>query len=117
MTYRVVDIEINSNSRLGSNVETPKRPEKNFAVVLENSRGRAYRMILKAGEMTEAFTRPANTAIVALSGGRVREVTEGKLPRFWDSEPGNFRRVDVPERLTIRNDGVIDLELFEIEVF
>jgi hypothetical protein len=115
--FRVVDLEINSKSRLGPGVETPKRPDKNFAVLLETSRGRVYRMILKAGETTEAFTRPANTAIFAISGGRTREVTEGKPPRFWDSEPGNFRWVDVPDRLTIRNESVADLELVEIEIF
>jgi hypothetical protein len=115
--FHVVDVEIDSTSRLGPNVETPKRPEKNFAVVLENSRGRAYRMILKAGETTPIFTRPANTAIVALSGGRITEVTEGKPPRFWDSEPGNFRWISAPDRLTIKNEGVIDLDVVEIEIF
>jgi hypothetical protein len=117
VNFHVVDLEINSKSRLGQGGETPKRPDKNFAVVLENSRGRAYRMTLKAGETTEVFTRPANTAIFAISGGRTREVTEGKPPRFWDSEPGNFRWVDVPDRLTIRNESVTDLELVEIELF
>jgi hypothetical protein len=107
--FHVVDIEINRKSRLGPNIETPKRSEKHFTIVSETSRGRAYRMILKASESTETFARPANTAIVALSGGRITEVMEGKPPRFWDSEPGNFRWVDVPEKLTIKNDGVIDL--------
>lgn len=116
-SYRVVDVEINSKSRLGPDVETPKRPEKTFAVVSETSRGRVYRMILKAGETTEVFTRPANTAIVALSGGRITEVTEGKPPRYWDSEPGNFRWAGTSDRLTIKNEGVIDLDVIEIEIF
>jgi len=115
--FHVVDVEINSKSRLGPDVETPKRPEKNFTVVSETSRGRVYRMSLKASETTELFTRPANTAIVALSGGRVTEVTEGKPPRFWDSEPGNFRWANAPEKLTIKNDGLIDLDVIEIEIF
>jgi hypothetical protein len=115
--FHVVDVEINRKSRLGPNVETPKRSEKHFTIVSETSRGRTYRMVLKASESTESFARPANTAIVALSGGRITEVTEGKPPRFWDSEPGSFRWVDAPEKLTIKNDGVMDLELIEIEIF
>jgi hypothetical protein len=115
--FHVVDVEINSKSRLGPNVETPKRSDKRFTIVSETSRGRAYRMILKASESTEVFARPANTAIVALSGGRVTEVTEGKPPRYWDSEPGNFRWVNAPDKLTIKNDGVIDLDVIEIEIF
>jgi len=115
--FHVVDVEINSKSRLGPNVEMPKRSEKHFTIVSETSRGRVYRMILKASETTEVFARPANTAIVALSGGRVTEVTDGKPLRYWDSEPGNFRWVSAPEKLTIKNDGVIDLDVVEIEIF
>jgi len=73
-------------------------------------------MILKPSETTELFTRPANTLIVALSGGRVTEVMEGK-PRFWDSEPGDFQWVNAPEKLTIKNDGAMDLDVVEFEIF
>jgi hypothetical protein len=38
---------------------------------MENSRGRAYDIVLKPGESTAVFTRPANTGIFAISGGRV----------------------------------------------
>jgi hypothetical protein len=114
--FRSVTVEINSKSRLGPNAETPKRSDKHFTIVLENSRGRVYRMILKPSETTELFTRPANTLIVALSGGRVTEVMEGK-PRFWDSEPGDFQWVNAPEKLTIKNDGAMDLDVVEFEIF
>lgn len=114
--FHVVDIELLTKGRLDSGAATPKRAESPFKLVLENSRGRAYQMVLKAGESTAAFTRPANTAIFAVSGGRISEWTEGKAPRLWDSQPGDFRWVESSERLTIKNDSPSTVELVEIEM-
>jgi hypothetical protein len=113
----VVDLEILTNAKLGPDVVAPKRPESSFAVGLENSRGRAYGMVLKAGETTAAFTRPANTGIFAVSGGRISETPVGKAPRLWDSEPGDFHWSEASERLTITNRSASDVQFVEIEVF
>jgi hypothetical protein len=83
---------------------------------MENSRGRAYDIVLKSGESTAVFARPANTGIFAISGGRVSETADGKAPRLWDSEPGDFRWNDVSERLTITNASASDEEFVEIEI-
>jgi hypothetical protein len=115
--FHVADIEIITKGNLGPVIDRPKRPEKSFTLALENSRGRAYQMILKGGETTESFTRPANTAIFAVSGGRVTEISDGQPPRYWDSESGNFRWSETVDHLTIKNDGVTDLMLVEIEIF
>jgi hypothetical protein len=112
----VVDIEILNNG-LGSGIPGTKRPEPSFKIVLENSRGRAYDFVLKPGESTAVFARPANTAIFAISGGRVSETAEGKAPRLWDSEPGDFRWNDASERLTITNGSTSDEEFVDIEFF
>jgi hypothetical protein len=112
----VVDMEILNNAQLGSGMPGAKRPESSFKIVMENSRGRAYDIVLKPGESTAVFTRPANTGIFAISGGRVSETTEGKSPRLWDSEPGDFRWNDASERLAITNGSVSDEEFVEIEI-
>lgn len=114
--FHVVDIEILTKGRLGSGSATAKRTESPFKLVLENTRGRAYDMVLKAGESTASFMRPGNTAIFAVSGGRISEWAEAKAPRLWDSQPGDFRWVDKPERLTIKNDSASTVELVEIEL-
>jgi hypothetical protein len=88
-----------------------------FEVALENSRGRLYRLKLGSGESTEAFTRPAGTAIFAVSSGRIREKPEGKPARLWDFEPGHFRWVETGEALSLRNEGSAPIEWVEIEVF
>jgi hypothetical protein len=113
----VVDLEVLNNAKLGSDIATAKRAESSFKVVLENSRGRAYGMVLKAGESTGFFSRPANTGIFAVSGGRISETAEGKSARLWDSEPGDFRWSDASEKLTITNGSTSDVEFVEIEIF
>jgi hypothetical protein len=117
LPLHVVDIEILNNATLGSGVAGPKRPESSFKVLSENPRGRAYDMVLKPGQSTAVFVRPANTGIFAVSGGRVSETAEGKAPRLWDSELGDFRWNDSPEKLTIKNESSRDEEFVEIEIF
>jgi hypothetical protein len=74
-----------------------------FDLVLENNRGRAYRIMLAPGESTGSFTRPAGTALFAVSAGRISETPEGKPSRLWDFETADFRRFDAGETLSIRN--------------
>jgi hypothetical protein len=112
----VVDIEILNNAKVGSDAASVKRPEF-FNIVLENLRGRAYDLVLKPGESTPAFIRAAHTGILAVSGGRVSETLEGKAPRLWDSEPGDFRWDELPERLTLTNNSPHDEQFVEIELF
>lgn len=88
-----------------------------FEVTLENSRGRAYRLKLNPGEMADQFTRPAGTAIFAISSGRISEKPEGKPARLWDFEPGYFRWIERGEELSLKNEGSAPIELVEIEVF
>lgn len=88
-----------------------------FETALENPRGRIYRLKLKPGESSDVFTRPAGTAIFAISSGRISEQSAGKPTRMWDMEPGYFKWVDAKEELTIRNEGQVPVELVEIEVF
>jgi hypothetical protein len=117
LPLHVVDIEILNNATLGSGVAGAKRPESSFKIVLENPRGRAYDIVLHPGQSTAVFARPANTDIFAVSGGRMSETAEGKAPRLWDSEPGDFRWNDNPEKLTIKNEGSRHEEFVEIEIF
>ena len=115
--YRVIAMEIFGTGSLGTGPILAKRPIPFTVAVQENPRGQAYRLILKPGDASGPFERPANTAIIAIRGGRTSELIEGKAPRLWDSETGNFRWTDEPYRLSIRNDGVTEVELVEIEVF
>jgi hypothetical protein len=117
LPLHVVDIEILNNAKLGSGIGGPKRPEPNFKMVLENARGRAYELVLKPGQSSGVFTRPTNTGIFAVSGGRVSETSEGKPLRLWDSESGDFHWNDIEEKLTIKNESGKDEEFVEIELF
>jgi hypothetical protein len=88
-----------------------------FEVALENPRGRIYRLKLNPGESADVFTRPAGTAIFAISTGRISEKPEGKPARLWDFEPGHFRWAEAGEDLTLKNESAAPIELVEIEVF
>ena len=115
--FRVIAMEILSEGNLGTGITATKRSQPFTVAVQENPRGRAYSLVLKPGESTGMFERPANTAIFAIAGGRTSEVIDGKAPRLWDSDTGSFRWADESHWLTIRNEGTSDIEFVEIEVF
>ena len=115
--YRNITMEILLVGNIGNAVKTPKRPDPFVPAMQDSPRGIAYRLTLRPGATTQVFQRPANTLIVAVSGGRISELLEGRERRLWDPEKGSFRWVDEATRLAIRNEGNADIELVEIEVF
>ena len=94
-----------------------QRANPPFRVVSENRRGRVYRIRLAPGESTGLYTRPASTALFAISTGRIAEEVDGKPNRLWDFEPGHFRWMDTSETLLLKNEGGKPVDLVEIEVF
>jgi len=114
-TFHVIAMELLTPGPAAAPSAEP-RPGAAFELVLENDRGRAYRIILAPGESTGSFTRPAGTALFAVSSGRVSEELEGRPRRLWDFEPADFRWFDGSEALSIRNEGTEPIELVEIEV-
>ena len=88
-----------------------------FEVALENPRGRIYRLQLNPGESADGFTRPARTAVFAISSGRISEKPEGKPARLWNFEPGHFRWIEASEELSLKNEGTVPIELVEIEIY
>ena len=114
-TFHVIAMELLTPPPANADHPDP-RSGTPFEVVLENNRGRAYRITLAPGESTGSFIRSAGTALFAVSGGRISEINEGKPPRYWDFETADFRWVDVSETLTIRNEGPLPVELIEIGI-
>ncbi len=88
-----------------------------FEVVIDNPRGGLYRLKLGPSEAIDPFERPAATAILAISSGRISEQSAGRPDRLWDFEPGSFRWIEASEELAVRNEGSVPIELVEIEVF
>jgi len=88
-----------------------------FELAMENARGRIYRLKLNPGESADAFTRPAGTAVIAISSGRISETIEGKPARNTDLKPGYVHWEENGVDLTIRNTGKTPVELVEIEVY
>ncbi|MDH5220212.1 MAG: hypothetical protein OEW94_03165 [Betaproteobacteria bacterium] len=87
-----------------------------FKLVRQSPRGRAYRLTLGPGESTGAFLRPANTAVFAITSGRVSEHADGKPARYWDFETGHFRWLDAGETLRLKNEGTAPVDLVEVEI-
>jgi hypothetical protein len=115
-TFHVIAIELLAPTPPGSATVT-QRPSSTFKVALENPRGRAYHFTLAPGESTESFTRPAGSALFAISAGRISETVEGKPVRLWDFEPAHFRWFDSSETLSVKNESSTPVELVEIEIF
>jgi len=115
-TFHVIAMELLSPSPAGS-APTTQRPGPAFKVALENPRGRVYRVTLAPGESTETFTRPAGSALFAISGGRISEAVDGKSVRLWDFDPAHFRWFENSARVSMKNESSTPIELVEIEVF
>lgn len=115
--FHVIAMELLGKGPEATGGAATKRPEPPFVVAQENTRGRAYKLVLAPGETSPTFTRPAHTAIFAITGGRTREVAEGKAPRLWDFDPANFRWTEVTERVAVKNESANPVELVEIEVY
>ena len=114
--FHVIAMELLSSTPAGSAITT-QRPGPAFKVALENPRGRAYRITLAPGESTETFTRPAGSALFAISAGRISEAVDGKSVRLWDFEPAHFRTFENSEKVSMKNESSTPVELVEIEVF
>jgi len=115
--FRVIALELLGASQAAAGSDSTKRPSPPFTVALENARGRAYRVILNPGESTGPFSRAANTAMFAISSGRISEQAEGRASRLWDFDPGNFRWNETPEKLSLKNESSARIELVEIEIY
>lgn len=115
-TFHVINMELLSPTPAGS-ATTAQRPGSAFKVALENPRGRAYRVTLAPGESTETFTRPAGSALFAISGGRISETVDGKSVRLWDFDPAHFRWFENSAKVSMKNESSTPIELVEIEVF
>lgn len=115
-TFHVIAMELLSPTPTGSATAT-QRPSSTFKVALENPRGRAYRVTLAPGESTETFTRPAGSALFAISAGRISETGDGMPVRLWDFEPAHFRWFETSEKLSVKNESSTPIELVEIEIF
>lgn len=92
------------------------RADPAFELVLDNPRGRAYRIQLAPGESTGLFRRPGSTALFAISAGRIAEAVAGAGSRLWDFETGHFRWMDMAETLSLTNEGSAPVHLVEIEI-
>jgi len=115
-TFHVIALELLDAQPSGS-ASVGQRSSAAYKVVVENPRGRAYRLTLNPGESAGAFTRPGNTALFAISSGRISEQPEGKAPRLWDFEPAHFRWFETGEKLSLKNESSSAIELVEIEIY
>jgi hypothetical protein len=113
--FHVIAMELMSSEPAPAARLTP-RAGPAFELVLDNSRGRAYRIRLAPGESTGLFRRSGSTALFAISGGRIAETVQGAGIRLWDFETGHFRWTDAAETLNLTNEGSKPLHLVEIEI-
>ncbi|MFM9434300.1 hypothetical protein ACFDR9_001355 [Janthinobacterium sp. CG_23.3] len=88
-----------------------------FTLAMENSRARVYKLTLAPGESTESFIRPAGSALFAISAGRLREKTDKNPDRLWDFESGNFKWSETSEKVSLKNESAVPVDMVEIDVF
>ena len=120
--FHVMAMQLQSPAPKGP-IPANLRPASTSKLLLENARGRVYRITLEPGAVTERFNRMASSMLFAISSGRISENISGKptvdgLPeRIWDFEPGSLRWSGTNNMLSMKNESSTPIELVEIEVF
>lgn len=112
----LIAMELLSIAPKTTTAANPRR-DPPFNIMLENSRARVYKITLAPGESTDSFIRPAGAVLFAISSGRIRERTDSMSERLWDFESGNFKWFETSEKLSLKNESNIPIDLVEVDVF
>ncbi len=87
-----------------------------FTQVLDNSRVRAWRVILAPGEKTGRITQTAPGWRVYVRGGVIDELVPGSAPRGMAVADGDFMWQDAGQTRAVENTGSTVIEFVEYEL-
>ena len=87
-----------------------------FTQIMDNSRVRAWRVVLEPGQSTGQITQTAPGLRVYVHGGVLAEVIPGHADRGMAPYDGDFIWKEAGETRAIKNTGTTRLEFIEFEV-
>jgi hypothetical protein len=87
-----------------------------YTQIMDNTRLRAWRVVLKPGEATGQITQTAPGLRVYVRGGVLAEIVPGSADRGMAPYPGDFIWRDAGETRAVKNTGTTRIEFVEFEL-
>jgi hypothetical protein len=87
-----------------------------YAVVLDNDRARAWRLVLAPGEQAPPITQPAPGLRIVVRGGELVESVQGRPDRAMAPRAGEFYWQDGGVTRAVHNIGTTAIEFVEVEL-
>jgi quercetin dioxygenase-like cupin family protein len=84
--------------------------------IIDNERLRGWRLALKPGETTPAFTQNAPGVRIVVEGGELIEIDAEGAGQNMALQPGDFQWRDAGPARALRNAGATTIEIVEFEV-
>ncbi|WP_036289382.1 hypothetical protein [Methylosinus sp. PW1] len=109
----IVGFEILQKAPLG---RAPSERPAAFAQIIDNERLRGWRLALKPGESTLAFTQSAPGVRIVVEGGELIETDAEDAGQNMALQPGDFQWRDAGPARALRNAGATTIEIVEFEV-
>ncbi|PWB94376.1 MULTISPECIES: hypothetical protein [Methylosinus] len=94
----------------------PSERPAGFTQIIDNERLRGWRLALKPGEITPAFTQRAPGVRIVVEGGELIETDADGAGQNMALQPGDFQWRDAGPARALRNAGATTIELVEFEV-
>jgi hypothetical protein len=115
-TFRAIGIELLKPLQPGADVSEPIPASKGISTVLDTERVRAYRFLLRPGEVLGPVSVAGRSIRVAMTTGQMAEQLAGGSETLLDLAPAQFLFRESPVAMTLRNTGSSDIELIQIEL-
>jgi hypothetical protein len=89
----------------------PEQVDPALTTLREFPRGRAFRLNLEPNQATKLPSRVSDVFVVCLSDGSVVQQVLGQSKTSWDCKIGDFRLLEQPREVVLKNQGAARVDL------
>ena len=114
-TYQIIVVELRRSKPLG-NAVTSRDAASQYVQIFDNSRMRAWRLILAPGQSAPSISQGNKGVRVVVRGGLLTTITSGLQDQQLALRPGDFAAQPVGATRALKNSGTETIELVEIEL-
>ena len=114
-TYQIIVVELRRSKPLRNTISS-RDSAPQYVQIFDNSRMRAWRLILEPGQSAPAISQDNKGIRVVVRGGVLTTITPGLRDQKLALRPGDFAIQPVGATRALKNSGTEDIELVEIEL-
>ena len=114
-TFQIIVVELRRPKPLGNTISS-RDAAPQYVQIVDNSRIRAWRLILEPGQSAPAISQLNKGVRVVVRGGVLTTITPGLREQNLVLRPGDFAIQPVGAARALRNSGTETIELVEMEL-